>query len=95
MVKPKIKPEIKTEKVPALASKWNVVVLNDPINLTGYVVMVFMNVLRIQRPLARKYMLQVHEEGRATVWTGERERAEMLSLELQQWHLNALLEKDG
>ncbi|MEY3530359.1 MAG: hypothetical protein B9S29_02155 [Opitutia bacterium Tous-C2FEB] len=95
MGKPKIKPEIKTEKVPALASKWNVVVLNDPINLTGYVVMVFMNVLRIQRPLARKYMLQVHEEGRATVWTGERERAEMLSLELQQWHLNALLEKDG
>jgi ATP-dependent Clp protease adaptor protein ClpS len=72
-----------------------VVVLNDPINLTGYVVMVFMNVLRIQRTLARRYMLQVHEEGRATVWTGERERAEMLSLELQQWHLNALLEKDG
>jgi ATP-dependent Clp protease adaptor protein ClpS len=95
MGKPKIKPEIKTEKVPALASKWNVVVLNDPINLTGYVVMVFMNVLRIQRALARKYMLQVHEEGRATVWTGERERAEMLALELQQWHLNALLEKDG
>ena len=95
MGKPKIKPEIKTEKVPALASKWNVVVLNDPINLTGYVVMVFMNVLRIQRPLARKYMLQVHEGGRATVWTGERERAEMLALELQQWHLNALLEKDG
>ena len=95
MRKPKIKPEIKTETVPALASKWNVVVLNDPINLTGYVVMVFMNVLRIQRALARKYMLQVHEEGRATVWTGERERAEMLSLELRQWHLNALLEKDG
>lgn len=95
MGKPKIKPEIKTEKAPALASKWNVVVLNDPINLTGYVVMVFMNVLRIPRPLARKYMLQVHEEGRATVWTGERERAEMLALELQQWHLNALLEKDG
>ncbi len=95
MGKPKIKPEIQTETVPALASKWNVVVLNDPINLTGYVVMVFMNVLRIQRSLARKYMLQVHEEGRATVWTGDRERAEMLALELQQWHLNALLEKDG
>jgi ATP-dependent Clp protease adaptor protein ClpS len=95
MAKPKIKPEIKTEKVAAPASKWNVVVLNDPINLTGYVVMAFMSVLRIPRPLARKYMLQVHEEGRATVWTGDRERAEMLALELQQWHLNALLEKDG
>jgi hypothetical protein len=29
------------------------------------------------------------------VWTGDRERAEMLSLELQQWHLNSLLEQDG
>ena len=95
MPKPKIKPEIKTEKVAALASKWNVVVLNDPINLTGYVVMAFMSVLRIQRPLARKYMLQVHEEGRATVWTGERERAELLALELQQWHLSAILEVDA
>ncbi len=95
MPKPKTRPEIKTEKVAAPSAKWNVVVLNDPINLTGYVVMAFMSVLRIQRQLARKYMLQVHEEGRATVWTGERERAEMLALELQQWHLNALLEKDG
>ncbi len=94
MGKPKFKPEIKTETVRALVAKWNVVVLNDPINLTGYVVLVFMNVLRISRGLARKHMLEVHEEGRSTVWTGEREHAEMLVMELQQWHLNALLEKD-
>jgi ATP-dependent Clp protease adapter protein ClpS len=54
-----------------------------------------MNVLRISAAEAKKLMRAIHAEGRATVWTGDRERAEMLSLELQQWHLNSLLEKDG
>ena len=95
MPKPKLKPEIKTESLVSEAPKWNVVVLNDPINYQAYVVMAFMNVLRIGAPEAKKLMRAIHAEGRATVWTGDRERAEMLSLELQQWHLNSLLEQDG
>ena len=95
MAKPKLKPEIKTESLVSAAPKWNVVVLNDPINYQAYVVMAFMNVLRIGAPEAKRLMRAIHAEGRATVWTGERERAEMLSLELQQWHLNSLLEQDG
>ena len=95
MPKPKLKPEIKTESLVSAAPKWNVVVLNDPINYQAYVVMAFMNVLRIGAPEAKKLMRAIHTEGRATVWTGDRERAEMLSLELQQWHLNSLLEQDG
>ena len=95
MAKPKLKPEIKTESLISAAPKWNVVVLNDPINYQAYVVMAFMNVLRIGAPEAKRLMRAIHAEGRATVWTGDRERAEMLSLELQQWHLNSLLEQDG
>ncbi|MEY3129720.1 MAG: ATP-dependent Clp protease adaptor ClpS [Opitutales bacterium] len=95
MAKPKLKPEIKTESLVSAAPKWNVVVLNDPINYQAYVVMAFMNVLRIGAPEAKRLMRTIHAEGRATVWTGDRERAEMLSLELQQWHLNSLLEQDG
>jgi ATP-dependent Clp protease adaptor protein ClpS len=95
MPKPKLKPEIKTESLVSAAPKWNVVVLNDPINYQAYVVMAFMNVLRIGAPEAKRLMRAIHAEGRATVWTGDRERAEMLSLELQQWHLNSLLEQDG
>ena len=95
MAKPKLKPEIKTETLVSAAPKWNVVVLNDPINYQAYVVMAFMNVLRIGAPEAKRLMRAIHAEGRATVWTGDRERAEMLSLELQQWHLNSLLEQDG
>ena len=95
MAKPKLKPEIKTESLVSAAPRWNVVVLNDPINYQAYVVMAFMNVLRIGAPEAKRLMRAIHAEGRATVWTGDRERAEMLSLELQQWHLNSLLEQDG
>jgi len=95
MAKPKLKPEIKTESLVSAAPKWNVVVLNDPINYQAYVVLAFMNVLRVAAPEAKRLMRAIHAEGRATVWTGDRERAEMLSLELQQWHLSSLLEQDG
>ena len=69
MPKPKTRPEIKTEKVSALSAKWNVVVLNDPINYQAYVVVAFMSVLRVGAADARKLMRAVHEDGRATVWT--------------------------
>ena len=95
MPKPKLNPEIKTESLVSAAPRWNVVVLNDPINYQAYVVLAFMNVLRLGAPEAKRLMRAIHAEGRATVWTGDRERAEMLSLELQQWHLNSLLEQDG
>lgn len=95
MAKPKIKPEIETEALTSVAPKWNVIVVNDPINYMAYVVVAFMSVLRISAPDAQKLMRHIHADGRATVWTGERERAEMLALELQQWHLNALLEPDA
>ena len=45
MAKPKLKPEIKTESLVSAAPRWNVVVLNDPINYQAYVVMAFMSVL--------------------------------------------------
>jgi ATP-dependent Clp protease adaptor protein ClpS len=39
-------------------------------------------------------MLEVHERGRSTVWTGVREKAEAYVFSLQQWHLTAVLEPD-
>ena len=54
MAKPKLKPEIKTETLVSAAPKWNVVVLNDPINYQAYVVVAFMSVLRISAAEAKK-----------------------------------------
>lgn len=78
----------------ALEGGWRVVVLNDPVNLMSYVVMVFKKVFGFDDAAARKHMLEVHERGRSVVWTGLREKAEAYVFTLQQWHLSAVLEPD-
>jgi ATP-dependent Clp protease adaptor protein ClpS len=77
-----------------LEGLWKVVVLNDPVNLMSYVVMVFKKVLGFDETKARRHMLEVHEQGRSVVWTGLREKAEAYAFTLQQWHLTAILERD-
>jgi ATP-dependent Clp protease adaptor protein ClpS len=77
-----------------LEEAWKVVVLNDPVNLMSYVVMVFKKVLGFDESKARKHMLEVHEQGRSVVWMGVRETAEAHVFSLQQWHLTAVLEPD-
>ena len=73
---------------------WRVVVLNDPVNLMSYVVLVFKKVFGFDDATARKHMLEVHEQGRSVVWSGLREKAEAYAFTLQQWHLTATLEPD-
>lgn len=76
------------------APRWHAVVHNDPVNLTGYVVLVFKKVLGMPTGEATKHMLEVHHLGRSIVWTGDREPAEHRVHELQSWHLRATLEPD-
>ena len=87
-----IKTETKEET--SLDSPWCVIVLNDPVNLMNYVVMVFKRVLGFDDSKATKHMREVHEKGRSVVWTGEREKAENFAFQLQHWHLQTILEKD-
>ena len=91
---PAATPEVKTVEKTALASVWKVVVLNDPVNLMSYVVLVFKKVFGFDDTKARKHMLEVHEQGRSVVWSGPRERAETYVYTLQEWHLSAILEQD-
>ncbi len=77
-----------------LGDTWRVVVLNDPVNLMSYVVLVFKKVFGFDENTARRHMLEVHEQGRSVVWCGLREKAEAYVFTLQQWHLAAVLEPD-
>ena len=86
------KEDVRTEL--ALDGVWRVVVLNDPVNLMSYVVMVFKKVFAFDEKTARRKMLEVHEQGRSIVWSGLREKAEAYVFTLQQWHLTAILERD-
>jgi ATP-dependent Clp protease adaptor protein ClpS len=89
-----VAPATREETELAPAGLWRVVVLNDPVNLMSYVVLVFRKVFGFDESTARRHMLEVHERGRSTVWTGVREKAEAYVFSLQQWHLTAVLEPD-
>jgi len=87
-------PQEETRTALAFEGLWRVVVLNDPVNLMSYVVLVFKKVFGFDEQLARRKMLEVHEQGRSIVWRGLREKAEAYVFTLQQWHLTAMLEPD-
>ena len=55
---------------------WVVLVWDDPINLMDYVTYVFQKLFGYSRAKARRLMLQVHNEGKAVVASGTRERCE-------------------
>jgi len=73
---------------------YNVVVLNDPVNLMSYVVMVFRKVFGFDSTRARKHMMEVHQQGRSVVWSGSQEKAENYVHILQTWQLTSTLERN-
>ncbi|MGA0853899.1 MAG: ATP-dependent Clp protease adapter ClpS [Luteolibacter sp.] len=74
---------------------WNVIVHDDPVNLMGYVTMVLMKIFGYDEKRASKLMLEVHRAGRSVVWSGQRERAEMHTQQLQAHQLKASIEKSA
>ena len=83
----------RTETDESLDRLWNVIVWNDPINEMTYVVFVFQKVFGYSVELARKLMLEVHEQGRSLVASEEREMAEMYVSQLHQYGLQASMER--
>ncbi|MBK1830228.1 ATP-dependent Clp protease adapter ClpS [Verrucomicrobiaceae bacterium R5-34] len=85
----KKKPKPKTQKdVP-----WNVVVLDDPVNLQAYVTMVFKKVFGYTQTKAETLMMEVHTVGRSIVWSGAKEKAEFYVQQLHGWQLQTTMEK--
>ena len=75
-----------------LDQPWNVVVWDDPVNLMSYVVYVLQKVFGYNRELARKLMLEVHEQGKSLVASESREQAELHLHQLHQYGLRATLQ---
>jgi ATP-dependent Clp protease adaptor protein ClpS len=88
---PETATDTKTEA--QLATPWNVVVHNDPVNLMSYVTMVFQKVFGYSKDRATRHMLEVHHLGRSIVWSGAREQAELYVQQLHGYLLQATLEK--
>lgn len=73
---------------------WQVVVWNDPVNTMTYVVYVFRKLFGFDESKATRLMLQVHNEGRATVSDGPREKAEFDCYRLHSHGLWATMERE-
>lgn len=72
---------------------WSTVVWNDPVNLMTYVVYVFRAHFGYGPARAERLMRQVHEEGRAIVSRGSRERVEADVAAMHGYGLRATIEQ--
>jgi len=86
--------ERETEDAVGADRPWVVIVWNDPINLMSYVTFVFQKLFGYSKARATKLMLQVHEEGKAVVSSGTREKAELDVARLHGHGLWATLQQD-
>ena len=73
---------------------WVVIVWNDPINLMSYVTLVLRKLFGYSEAKATRLMLQVHNEGRAVVSAGTREKAELDVSRLHAHGLWATMRRD-
>ena len=76
----------------SLAPPWQVLIFDDPVNLMSFVTMVIRRIFGYSEQKANELMLQVHNKGRAIVWTGDREKAELFVQQLQSYQLLAAME---
>ena len=85
-------PVAEGEVLDQLTQPWQVMILNDPVNLMSFVTLVLRRIFGYSEEKATELMLKVHYEGNAIVWTGEREKAELYVQQLQTHQLYAVME---
>src|SRR5512137_500781 len=85
-----------TEEKPksTLEPGYLVICWDDPVNLMDYVTHVFQVVFGWPRVKAEHHMLQVHHQGQSVLTRESLERAEHYVHQLQQYGLQATLERD-
>jgi ATP-dependent Clp protease adaptor protein ClpS len=86
--------DVLTEQDVRTERPWNVVVWDDPVTPMSVVVVIFKRIFGYSSNKCTQLMLKVHHEGRAIVWSGERERAESYCVKLQVAGLQSTIEKD-
>ena len=85
--------EVETEEQVDLDLPWDVIVWDDPVNLMSYVVFVFRRVFKFPEAVARKLMLEVHEQGSALVASEPQEQAQRYVKELHSYGLHATMQR--
>ncbi len=87
-------PETTDEERGDLDRPWVTIVWNDPVNLMTYVTFVLQELFGYDEPTATSLMLQVHNDGKAIVSSGPRERMEHDTSRLHAYGLWASFQRD-
>lgn len=88
-------PEELVEEAVATDKPWVTIVWNDPINLMDYVTHVFMTHFGYSKEKATTLRMQVHNDGRSAVSSGDRESMERDVTAMHSYGLWATLAKDS
>ncbi len=83
----------RTDEEEGAADVWKVVVWNDPVNLISYVIWVLRSLFGYSKEKATRLTMQVHNDGKAIVFDGTREKAESACFALHRQGLWATLEQ--
>lgn len=83
-----------TEILEAEDRPWVTVVWDDPVNLMHYVAYIFQKLFGYSKGKANELMLQVHNEGKAAVSSGSRDKMEHDVQRLHAAGLWATMQRD-
>lgn len=81
-----------TDTLQRLDSPWDVVLWNDPVSLISLVVRVLRKLFSYDLATAERLTMSVHNDGKAIVWTGEKEKASAYCVALHGYALAATIQ---
>lgn len=82
----KTQPSERTVHEVRLLPPYNVILLNDDYHSMEFVVAVLMKVMNFSIERAVLRMLEAHDTGRAVIWTGAKEVAELKAEQIHSLH---------
>jgi ATP-dependent Clp protease adaptor protein ClpS len=71
---------------------WDVVLWNDPVSLISLVVRVLRKLFSYDLATAERLTMAVHQDGKAVVWSGEKEQAAAYCVALHGYALAATIQ---
>jgi len=81
-----------TDTAQRLDTPWEVVLWNDPVSLISLVVRVLRTIFGYSKDKAEQLTMIVHNEGKAVVWTGDKETATSYCVALHGYALSATIQ---
>ena len=71
---------------------WDVILWNDPVSLISLVVRVLRKLFSYDLAKAERLTMQVHNEGKSVVWSGDKEQAAAYCVALHGYALSATIQ---